>query len=180
MTKLQKLWILWIEKFSDCIVSIPPQAMLHEKPFVSIMTVGYPCRFENTQITPSGNTRVRVLHSPSNRATKGSDELLRIVQELKAEGGDFEYKEITGVPNAQVIEEIKKSDIILDELYSDSPMAGLTTEAAAAGRPSVVGSYYAEIVREDVPAENLPPSAFVLPEQILFPVLSFRKEVHLP
>lgn len=165
-THLQKLWILWVERYADCIITIPPQAVLHEKPFISIMTVGYPCRFEHTVVTATHNKQVRILHSPSNRLTKGSDLLQKIIDELHEEGLDFDYKEITGVPNQVVIEEIIKSDIILDEMYSDSPLAGLTTEAATLGRPSVIGSYYATQIQEDVSESDLPPSCFVHPDNV--------------
>jgi hypothetical protein len=51
-------------------------------------------------------------------------------------------------------------------VYSDTPMAGLATEAAHFGVPCVVAGYYASMVERDVPADQLPPTLFVRPDEL--------------
>lgn len=166
--KLQKAWIRYIEFFSDCLISIPPQALFHEKPFVSIMTTGYPveCRLPETSASLPAKRKFRILHAPSHSSSKGTEVFRRILDELRQEGLDFEYIEISGVSNQRVLQEISCSDLIIDELYSDTPLGGIATEAAFFGKPSLIGSYYADILHEDAPPEKIPPSFFVQPERI--------------
>lgn len=45
-------------------------------------------------------------------------------------------------------------------------MAGLAAEAAAWGKPTVVGSYAAKLFATDIPPEFLPPSAACLPDDL--------------
>ena len=167
--KLQKTWIRYIEFFSDCLISIPPQALFHEKPFVSIMTTGYPveCRLPEDPEPIAAQRKFRILHAPSHKSSKGTEVFRRILEELRQEGLDFEYTEISGVSNQRVLLEISRSDLIIDELYSDTPLGGIATEAAFFGKPSLIGSYYADILHKDVPREKIPPSFFVKPEHIM-------------
>lgn len=54
--------------------------------------------------------------------------------------------------------------LIVDEIYSDTPMAVFATEAAFASKPAVVGSYYVNQIKDDLPATNMPPSMSCHPD----------------
>ena len=46
-----------------------------------------------------------------------------------------------------VLEKMAMSDIVVDQVYCDTPMAGFATEAAINGVPVVVGGYYADVYK---------------------------------
>jgi hypothetical protein len=85
---------------------------------------------------------------------------------LQERGYNIDYIEITGRPNAEVLEELELCDFIIDEIYSDTPMAVFATEAAFAGKPAVVGSYYADAIGQDLDEGLTPPSAFCHPRDL--------------
>ncbi len=65
--------------------------------------------------------RIRVLHAPSNPNVKGTPVVRAAIMTLKSKGYDFDYIELTGVDNSIVIEELKKSHIVLNQFYLLTP-----------------------------------------------------------
>jgi hypothetical protein len=63
-----------------------------------------------------------------------------------------------------VLQELSRCDFVIDQLYSDTPMAGFATEAAFHAKPSVVGSYAIETLRERVPEDDFPPTEICHPD----------------
>ncbi len=160
--------VQYVESLVDICINYPQHAHFHKKPFISGMHVGFPSLMDK-QIEPektSGRTKVRILHAPTRPKAKGSGYFSNIVNELKEEGLDFEYAVITGKSNKEVILEISKSDIILDELYSDMALGGLGAEAAALGKAVLVSGYYSSFINSDTEPFEVPPSVFCLPEQV--------------
>lgn len=170
LARIQKLVISIIDRFADHIINIPPQAYFHGRPFVSWWMIGVPHNAGGISDPLVVGTKqlggVRILHAPSKPEPKGTPAIRQVVQALKDRGYMIDYVEITGRPNAEVLEEIRRCDFIIDEIYSDTPMAVFATEAAFAGKPAVVGSYYASYIHNDLPAENTPPSMFCHPESL--------------
>ncbi len=171
VTRIQKIMISIIEKFADHIINIPPQAHFHTLPFVSSLCIGIPHEIATSTTSSdyksnnnSGEKIIRILHAPSKPEPKGTDVIRKGVQSLKNKGILIDYVEIMGKPNAEVLQELQKCDFIVDEIYSDTPMAVFATEAAFAGKPAVVGSYYVNQIKDDLPAGNLPPSMFCHPD----------------
>lgn len=114
---------------------------------------------------PSGGSGVRILHSPSDPA-KGTDAIRACITELARRGVPVTYRQVTDRPHAEVLDAIGESDLVVDQLYSDSPLAVFATEAGYCHRATVVGGYYADEIAEDVPAEMIPPSRYVRPEEL--------------
>lgn len=76
--------------------------------------------------------RVVILHAPSNPILKGTALVRAAVEQLAGEGFSFEYVELTDSPHDQVIEQLKRSHIVLNQFYSYVPgVFGI--EAMAAG-----------------------------------------------
>jgi len=173
LARIQKMVISVIERFADYSISIPPQAHFHTRPVVSWLCVGVPhdreaagaVQEEDVKTMPSEKT-VRILHAPSKPEPKGTPEIRRVIQSLKNKGYSIDYIEITGRPNAEVLEELARCDFVIDEIYSDTPMAVFATEAAFFGKPAVVGSYYAHAIQRDLAPEQIPPSAFCHPDDL--------------
>ena len=70
------------------------------------------------------------------------------------------------MPNKIVLKELGTCDFVVDQLYSDSPLAGFATEAAYFGKPAVVGGYFAKVMGQNLEPNKIPPSLFVTPDKL--------------
>jgi hypothetical protein len=121
---------------------------------------------DETRVPPRASGPVRLLHCPTNPAAKGTPEIRRVIERLRESGVEFEYTEITGRPNAEVRRELAGCDLVVDQVYSDTPLAGLATEAAWYGRPVLVAGYMQEEALLGLRAEEVPPTVFCRPEEL--------------
>jgi glycosyltransferase involved in cell wall biosynthesis len=76
-----------------------------------------------------------VLHAPSKRWTKGTELFLTDLEEMDAHGF-IELRLIEGVPWAEMRENVKSADIVIDQVAIGS-YGTLACEAMAAGRPVI-------------------------------------------
>ena len=157
-----------VEKYADIIINYPQHAHFHKRSFISGNFIGFPSRdiTEIAEIAAPSDRKVRILHAPTRPKAKGSIYFNALLKELKEEGYDFEYVQITNKTNTEVKKEITQSDIILDELYSDLPLGGLGAEAASMGKAVVVGGYYADLIYKEMDSHLIPPSCYCLPEEL--------------
>ena len=54
----------------------------------------------------------------------------------------------------------------MDQLYSDSPLAGFAAEAAAFGKAAVIGGYGWDLFRDFLQPEEIPPTATCHPDSL--------------
>jgi len=156
-----------IEKYADAVICNVLSSHLHVKNIISYLQIGFPRSEISHKIEKKkNNSAIRILHSPSNPIAKGTFEIRKTINNLKKQGYAIDYIEIIGRPNHEVLYELQRCDFVIDQLYSDTPMAGLATEAAFAGKPSIVGGYGWDIVRETTPADSIAPSLTCHPEYI--------------
>ncbi|MDI9569654.1 MAG: hypothetical protein QM278_02790 [Pseudomonadota bacterium] len=186
LARIQKRIIRIIERYTDYSISIPPQGHFHERPIVSWLCIGIPHDVGRMRSVKDAQPSrrddrelVRILHAPSKPIPKGTPEIRRIMRSLKEKGYPIDYREITGKSNAEVLEEIDRCDFIVDELYSDTPMAVFAAEAAFAGKPAVVGSYYADLIENDLVRDLIPPSAFCHPDRLEETIISLVENPEL-
>ena len=160
-----------IERRAHVVVAMSASAQLHARPFVHLLAIGIPHGGADDAATPpppaeaASGSPVRILHSPSDPA-KGTDAIRRCVAELERRGVPVTWHQVTGRPHAEVLEAIAASDLVVDQLYSDSPLAAFAAEAGYRHRATVVGGYYADEIAGDVPTELIPPSRYVRPEEL--------------
>lgn len=169
LTLQKKKFLELADTFADWIIDSPASGQFHCKPFINWFYIGVPYgnQMKTVDVLPVQQSgAVRILHSPSFPEAKGSVEIRTAIDRLIEEGYDIDYVCITGLANQRVLEEIVKSDIVVDQLYSDTPMAGFATEAAFLGKPVIVGGYFKEHIRDWIPNELLPPTVFISPEEI--------------
>lgn len=168
-TGRRKSNVLRVERFADVCVNHPAHGHFHTRPFVVSLIMGLPYVPDAMALPPSrkaDGSSVRVLHSPSQPEGKGTHQIRRIVSELQAEGYAIDFVEIMGRPNVEVLQELQCCDFVIDQLYSDFPMAAFAMEAAFFGKPAVVGGYYAEHIKNDIWEEWIPPSLFCHPDKL--------------
>jgi glycosyltransferase involved in cell wall biosynthesis len=169
LSKKKKKTINTIERYVDHLINIPPQAHFHERKFISALVLGLPFASKHPVPAKANQDRtknVRILHAPSNPKIKGTKIIRKIIKHLKSANYQIEYKEVSNVSNSKVIELINWCDFVVDELYSDTPLAGFSTEAAYFGKPAIVGSYYATMIKSDIDSKNIPPSVFCHPDDV--------------
>ena len=154
----RKARIRRIERHAHAIVSLPTYSHFFERPVVDYLRVGAPwpaADVDDARDDRSGE--IRILHSPSDPEAKGSERIRATVEALRADGRPVVLIELREVSNETVQAEIARADFVIDQLYSDTPMAVFSSEAAAAGVPAIVGSYAWPQLRDLYSQEELPP-----------------------
>jgi hypothetical protein len=143
LTRQMKADLGRIERHADVIVAQPAFSHFFEQPVVNFFVLGLPWRTQpdHHTVDPIVDGTIRILHSPSDPVVKGSARIREVVDALRREGIPVELVELRGVPNRVVLRELRDCDFAIDQIYSDAPMVGFATEAAVAGKPTVVGGY---------------------------------------
>lgn len=169
LSKKQTDTIHKIEKYVDHFINLPAQAQIGRRKFISLTRVGIPISVPQINIYEKSSTldkkKIRVFHAASYIGCRGSKEFGALMKEL-SEIYNVEYIHLSGVPNKRILREIQKCDFILDELYSDTPMATFAAEAAWYGKPTVVCGYFSDQYRTYYESGMCPPSLFVHPMQL--------------
>ena len=158
-----------IEKYADVIISHPPMAPLQVRPYAQYLCVGIPMLHVSADQQPRTGRKpgaVRIVHAPSNPAAKGTAQIEAVIARLRSEGYAIELKLLTGVSNAQVLRTLRDADLLIDQVYSDTPMAHLAAEAATQGCPSVVCGYDLKPLRDIVPPWAWPPTIIGAPDEL--------------
>jgi len=156
-----------IEKYANYIIGYPAYCIFFSKKIVNYLWIGSPIDLSNYKKLKKKKIKsqnLRILHVSKEISEKNI--FKQIILELKKKGYKISFISLKNVTNKKVLSEIQKSDILLDELYSDTPMAGLATEAAFFGVPAIVGGYYYQLIKKDLKKMKLPPSRFVHPNQV--------------
>ena len=79
-----------------------------------ISSIGKTVSISNREFT--SKEPLRIFHAPNHKTIKGSRFIEQAVNELMKEGYPIELLLIQGKPNAEILEEIAKSDIVADQL----------------------------------------------------------------
>ena len=104
--------------------------------------------------TPMPNNQILTfMHCPTNRIAKKSDYIEQAINKLREDGYQFNYKCVTNVTHAELKEEYKSADVVIDQL--NTWYGTVSVEAMALGRPVVCG-YYPHMCHYDKRFENLP------------------------
>ena len=167
LTRKRKKQIQKIERYADFIVNTPLSSHLHEKPVLFFQMFGVPFKGDNIDSAKAETSpKIRILHSPSDPEGKGTPRIRQAIQNLQTTGYMIEFIEIVGKPNTVVLHELARCDLIIDQLYSDVPMAGFAAEAAFFGKPAIVGGYAQAEIQRIFPPDMLPPTHYCHPDDI--------------
>lgn len=97
------------------------------------------------------NEGIRVVHAPSKRSVKGTELIIKVVDELKASGYKVELNLVERKLHKEAIEVYKNADIIIDQINDLGVHGMVSIEAMALGKPvicsikSEYGEYYPSI-----------------------------------
>ena len=144
------------------------------------MVIGVPFQF-NQSLEPVvqrvGN--IRIVHSPSHPKAKGSAEILAVVKRVQLQYPEIQFIELRNRSHSEVLQALQSCDLVIDQLYSDSPLAGLATEAAFFGKPSIVGSYCHSLFKEYLDLDTYPPSLVCHPDHLEESLIKLILDVQL-
>lgn len=79
---------------------------------------------------------VVVVHAPSNPRLKGTKYVRASIQEIQRDFPHLEYRELTGMPSAEIIEALASADIVVDQLLLGT-IGTLAWEAMLLRKPVV-------------------------------------------
>ncbi|MGD1953384.1 MAG: glycosyltransferase [Leptolyngbyaceae cyanobacterium] len=172
LSKTIKNTCLQIEKYADIVIGSPLSCHFLEQPFVSTFYLGVPFKglpedvlLDETKPDLKAHT-IRILHCPSNPLVKGTPLIREAIRSLKAKGYSIEFIELIGQPNSVVLQELNACDFVVDQVYSDFPMAGFATEAAWFKKPAIVGGYGWSRLDGLIPNDVLPSTHLCHPADI--------------
>lgn len=80
--------------------------------------------------------RPLIVHAPSRRDVKGTDVVVKIVERLKSEGVEFDFKLVEGLPNNEARKIYEQADLLIDQLFAGW-YGGLAAELMALGKPVI-------------------------------------------
>ncbi len=162
----QRAKVQRLERGAGVCVNAPATGHFHARRFVHWLALGIPREVPAVPPASAPRPSLRALHSPSHPVLKGTARIRAAVQALRERGVPVELATVEGRPNAEVLAALADCDLVLDQLYSDTPMAAFATEGASRGRAVLVGGYAARSVAADAARRGLPlpPTAFVEPE----------------
>lgn len=176
LSKKKEKFVTFLCKYASVIIGSPySTSQFCKGKFLNSFAIGLPININHYISAPSdyqstldfkGFGRVRILHSPSHPMAKGSPIIVGAIDNLKNKGYQIDFVMIHGQPYSEVLAEIHRCDFVVDQIYSDTPMAGFATEAAWFAKPAVVGGYGLDNLRAFVPEGMWPPSQLCHPEKI--------------
>lgn len=176
ITKLKKRKVCLHQKCASILIGAPfSTSHFINRPFINHFALGLPfltrtepaaSRSKAAPLHDDGARPIRILHSPSHPVAKGSPQIVQAISNLQNKGYNIDFVLVHGKPNREVLEEIAQCDFVVDQIYSDTPMAAFATEAAWFGKPAVVGGYGLDRLRSFVPDSMWPPSLTCHPDEI--------------
>lgn len=173
-----------VARFASVVVENPLCGHFHPKPFINYFRLGVPVGRYFGEPSTTGPTKqdgvvTRVFHCPSAPEVKGTHAIVEAMERLKNEGHSIDFVNRSGISHPEVLDEIKRSDFVIDQLYSDAPLAGFATEAVALGKTPIVGGYGWEILRRGLPSELFPSSAVCHPDDLQDKILELAHDPKL-
>jgi glycosyltransferase involved in cell wall biosynthesis len=169
IAKRQSRQMRRVERWSSAIISTPLNSQFLRKSAINSYKLGKPSPIPDVHVKskfPKVSNSIKIIHAPSHREAKGSDTIALIVNRVQKLYPELTYLEISGRPNKEVLQELVDADLVIDQLYSDTFLAGVGVEAAYLGVPSLVGSYAVDLLRKSNDPSKSPPLFLVHPDNI--------------
>jgi hypothetical protein len=162
-----------VENYADYVINHTATSQLFSKPSIRLSDIGLPIPEDLGLKEPppekdrgSPSKSIKIVHAPTRPKAKGTPLVNDLINKLRSRGLDIEYTELIGKSNSEVLSHLSNCDFVIDELYSDVPLATLATEAACFGKPAITGGYYAKDYFEDNPNTRFAEGLFIQPDEL--------------
>ena len=149
-----------IERYADVIVNHSMSSHLHERQVVNWLQVGIPYEVGTSAATRTAVSEraVVIVHAPTRPGPKGTALIERAITSLQQKGHAIRFVKLIDQPHANVLEALSECDFVVDELFSDTTMASFAAEAAAFGKPAIVGMQGFNELRRYTSSDVIPPA----------------------
>lgn len=160
-----------LERRADIVIGLPTTSQFLERPFVDFLALGIPTPAatiggDSTIPASAANSHFVILHVPSKPEVKGTAQIREAVRRVAARNPDVRYVELSGRSHREVLEAIGAASLVVDQLWSDIPMAVVGTEASAAGVPTLIGGYSWDVWRQLLAPGATPPTFWFEPDHL--------------
>ncbi|MDR1775073.1 MAG: hypothetical protein LBS17_01215 [Actinomycetes bacterium] len=95
---------------------VPTADLLHLVPGSQLLPQSVLGLAETTPRPSPGHLPLTILHAPSNRKTKGTDRIIRVVEELIAKGYELRFVLLENCPHDEVLRHMDAADIVIDQV----------------------------------------------------------------
>lgn len=149
--RMKLRWFSWSKNIAVCATD-PEMAMIASDYFEKVVLFRQPVELRYFKsLPPSPDVKKPLLlHVPTNPHVKGTEYILRAVENLKRKNLDFEFKMVRQLTQEQFFSVLSNCDVYIDELRCGSH--GMTAvEAMAMGKPTV--SYIRENLVDEYSSE---------------------------
>ena len=155
-----------IEREHAVVLSYLPYSQLLSKPFIELLQFGFP--IENAEQPHQQINHVpRIIHIPSAKGVKRTDEIAKLFERLKNQyAGKIETDILYNLTNSEVLNELRKSDIIITELASDVATPIIALEACAENCVPIVCGQFAKFAKNYYQESELPPYPYVTKDEL--------------
>ena len=160
-----------IERWASDVIGLATTGQFLRREFVDFYALGIPTPLPaSAPATPPGDPLARskfvVLHVPSKPEVKGTAEIRRCMTSIVAAHPHVRYVELSGRPHAEILDALANCDLVVDQLWSDIPMAVVGAEAAALSKPTVIAGYAWKFYSDMLHHAAWPPTVMCAPDQL--------------
>ena len=154
-----------LKRHNAVILSYPAYSQYLKRQYYDIFSFGVPIVASKNLM--ERNNRISICHIPSNKAVKGTSEIEKIFADLKCEFKDkVEISTFENISNDEVRSVLSKHDMIITELWSDTPCPFIAIEACAEGCIPIVAGNFSEQFEKIYEGNYLPPYPYVTANNI--------------
>jgi len=130
------------DRCASYIVSNPYSGQLHSRPSINFLEIGIPTP-ENLHFKTERKRPISIIHAPSNPLVKGSAEIEEALSSISSQYPEGTLQiHIGTMPNTEFMKKIAEADLVIDQLYTDTPLPGIATECATVGTPCLIFGYW--------------------------------------
>src|SRR5690606_27741113 len=93
-------------------------------------------RYQEPTLNMSPSDEVLIVHAPTQREFKGTDEINLAIEKLQRDIPSVKYQLVEGVSHAEALQLYRQADIVIDQVLCGA-YGNLSVEGMALGKPVV-------------------------------------------
>jgi hypothetical protein len=127
-----------VARYADHIFAVNPDLMWFLPPGKSSFLPYAIAEWDNIRSLPySPGETLTIVHAPTNRAAKGTEQILQAISRLKARHREIEVRLVENIPNKDALEVYRSADLVVDQVLAGW-YGGLAVEVMKMGKPVAV------------------------------------------